>query len=222
MTQPSTITVLAPAFYSDPPHSTRYLRQSAARYSVPIRWYGEHQPYPGWHEVQIVRLIAELQDINTPHVLYTDASDAVFLSDLAEIELKYDTLGRPPILMSREHDGLCAGGWMGWTSYAIEALTVLRDRYPDESNPQTRWRRGRKDGAVRVTTDEDSDVFQVMTGEAGAHVQIVGRRLMNTRPGSFPCIAHWAGGFSDPEVGKGAMIGPWWKRLGYAGSEVAP
>lgn len=198
------ITVLAPAFYTDPEWSTRYLRRSAARHNVPVTWYGVGEPYRGWHDVQLVRLLAELRKLDTSHVLYTDSSDVVVLADLDRIGKHYRDLGRPEILISVERSGdggVNAGGWMGQTDAAIAALEWLLRMDGDESNPQLRWREAIRECAISAQADVDSDVFQ-----AGGEL-VIGEWA--------PCVWHACGGYTDPRVGKAALIEPVWRALGY-------
>lgn len=212
------LTVVAPAFYPNPEHSTRYLRRSAARWSVPVRWYGEGEAYKGWLDVQLTRLLVELHRVTTRYVLYTDGSDAIVLAGLDEILEKYHALGSPELLMSVEHDWrVCAGGWMGWTSAAIDAVEWLSE-WPfegDDENPQTRWREAIEDLEIGVMLDAHSEIFGVSGPAFYANGRI--RRIYNVDTGAYPCVFHWAGGYTDPVDGKAALIEPVWKELGYGG-----
>lgn len=208
------ITVLAPAFYVNPAYSTRYLRISAERCGVPVRWYGAGEPYRGWLDVQLVHLIEELKRVTTSHVLYTDSSDSIFLSDLNEVWAKYVLMGEPEILLSVERDGgICAGGWMGRRLDAIDVLEWLFDAYED-SNPQERWREFYKHEGegFGIQLDTERRIFQV----ADEPLEIVmGNKRVRSSHGTLPCVLHWAGGYTDPHVGKAALIEPAWKQLGY-------
>lgn len=229
------ITVLAPAFYvgpNEPEWSTRYLRRSAAHHNVPIHWYGEGEPYRGWLDVQLTRLLREIKvEVTTSHVLYTDSSDVVFLAGLDEIAAKLKGAPRDLILMSVEADDqVCAGGWLAAREMAVDALTWLLDRSfdGDESNPQVRWREAIEDGQIEVDRDYPREVFQVADVPliVDPHTIIPNppglsmRRVLDPmirRPGShvYPCLVHWAGGYTDPVTGKSALIEPVWKELGY-------
>lgn len=210
----SDLTVLAPAFYRNPEWSTRYLSRSATRHNVPIRWYGTGEQYTGWVQVQVTRLLYELEEnVSTGCVLYTDSSDAMFMSGVEEIMEKYAALGSPPMLVSMEPDGMCAGGWMGWTSYIAEMLRSHVSKHPD-SNPQQRWRELIGSGVVGAMPDTDGDVFHVVGAHSG-RLSIRGKRLYDGVTGSVPSIVHWAGGYTCPVIGKAAMIEPWWVGLGY-------
>jgi hypothetical protein len=136
-------TVVAPAYYStmSRPH-LKYFLATANYYRIPYLLYGVGKPYTNWEQVQIVDLLNVLQaEVTTPYIIYTDASDAFFLSGMYEIENKYNALGCPDLLFSLEQGGVNAGGWMGKREVAIEALKVLSSPpYIKESNPQVRWR----------------------------------------------------------------------------------
>lgn len=219
------ITVLAPAFYTDPEWSTRYLRRSAERHNVPITWYGTGEPYRGWHDVQLVRLLAELRKVTTSHVLYTDSSDAVMLAGLDEIERVYmRELGNPELLISVEHDGgINAGGWMGQTQWAMDALNWLTNWTfdGDDYNPQNRWREALASGELfGVVRDMSRTVFQV-ADETLFFVpkeEKNGTRITTISSWAQPCVLHFAGGYTDPKIGKAALIEPVWRALGYEGT----
>lgn len=201
------LTILAPAFYERPEWSTRYLLLSAQRNRVPIHWYGTHEPYRGWHDVQLVRLLAECRRVSTPFVLYTDSSDVVMLTSVETILDRYYAAREPDILISVEtagDDGVNAGGWLAHTDAAIEALEWLIDTDSDESNPQLRWRCAIEEGSVPAERDTDSLIFQ-----AGGELKFVGSG------GRLPCLWHACGGYTDPLVGKAALIEPAWRQLGY-------
>lgn len=212
-----TITITAPTFYQSL-DKVKYLAKSAERNNVPIWWYGLGKPYHGWHDIQIVQLLEELHKIPTSHVLYTDASDVIMLSGLDEIEGKYAAMGCPQLLMSVESDGgVCAGGWMGDRLKMIEALEFLRTFRPkveDSDNPQVRWRCAVVQGWLEPTVDYMRKIFQV----ADEVVEVrtgAGGRVYNPRTSNWPCIFHFAGGYTDPEIGKSTLIEPLWKQLGY-------
>lgn len=208
------LTVLAPSYYTSW-YPTRYLQYSAQRYSIPITWYGSHKPYPGWFGIQIIDLLEELSEVDTSHVLYTDASDAIFLSDLSEVACKYvDMDVQSGILISRECSGVCAGGIMAETDVLYQALAQLALYSiddPDSSNPQVRWRAAIADNYVQADIDEQSNIFQVVDEP----LAVMDGRVYNTRTGNYPSILHFAGGYTDPAQGKAALIEPYWKRLGY-------
>jgi hypothetical protein len=216
---PADITVLAPAFYTgpnEPQWSTRYLRRSAARHNVPIAWYGTGEPYRGWLDVQLTRLLFAIEHVTTSHILYTDSSDAVFLAGLDEIAHKLRGAPRDLILMSVESDGqVCAGGWLAHRGMAVDALEWLSS-WPfdgDESNPQVRWREAIEDGQIEVERDYERHVFQVADEPLKVYHRTLG--VYNPRTESNPCVLHWAGGYTDPSTGKSALIEPVWKELGY-------
>lgn len=231
---PADITVLAPAFYTgpgEPEWSTRYLRRSAARHNVPIAWYGMGEPFRGWLDVQLTRLLFAIKHVTTSHILYTDSSDAVFMTSLDEIASKLRGAPRDLILMSVEADDqVCAGGWLAHRGMAVDALEWLLS-WPfdgDESNPQVKWREAIEDGQIDVERDYERHVFQVADEPliVDPHVIIPTppglnlRRVLEPmirRPGkhTYPCLVHWAGGYTDPNTGKSALIEPVWKELGY-------
>lgn len=209
------LTVLAPAFYTDPEWSTRYLRRSAERHKVPVTWYGVGEPYRGWHDVQLVRLLAELRKVETTHVLYTDSSDAIVLTGVDVIEDRYCTdFGNPELLIGVEQtgdEGVNAGGWMGQTEKAVNAVDWLLNTHGDEYNPQNRWRNAVRNSWLLVERDVNSLIFQ-----AGGRPPSLGIEEYQ------PCVWHACGGYTDPRVGKAALIEPVWRALGYEATCEVP
>lgn len=205
------ITVLAPAYYPSE-SKVKYLTKTAEYYGIPLKLYGVEQPYKGWINVQIDELINQLEELETSHFIYTDASDAFFLSDLDEIINKYKGYGRPPILFSLEQDGINAGGWMGEVIAGIEALRILQgEDFSKISNPQIRWRMAVSKCRIKIATDDFSSIFQV----SGPELKVIGKRLYNPITCRMPSIVHFAGGYTDPETGKAELIEPVWNKLGY-------
>lgn len=226
------ITVVAPAFYQNPAHATRYLRASAARYGVPIHWYGEGEPYRGWLDVQLHRLLDVVDRITTPYVLYVDGSDSIFTADLPTIWEKYvRDFRKPDILISHEPEGINPGGILAATGALHDALAWIGNgtTFGDESNPMIRWREAVEDQEVMVEPDIKSWIFVCNPDN---RLRIEHQPIDPADPGEgtepaliygdirgtevYPCVVHFAGGYTDPEVGKAAIIEPWWKELGYA------
>lgn len=208
------ITVIAPAFYPDL-YNVRYLAESAERHKVPVKWYGQGLPYKGWFDVQVDCLLNLIPEIPTSHVLYTDASDAFFCSDLVEITGKYLHMGEPKILVSQERSGVCAGGWLAEKTKICETLSVLkyfRPEDPDPDNPQVRWRKALESKIIGADSDVACDIFQVVDEP----LQVKNGRIFNPRTVRYPSVVHFAGGYTDPVGGKAAQIEPYWRELRYA------
>ncbi len=204
------ITILAPAYYTSWT-KVKYLKESAALLQTPIHWYGFGKPYTGWYNVQIIDLLEELKAIDTDYILYTDSSDAILNTKFYPPTLKSNA---DWIIMSQELDGgLCAGGWFGPREYAIHCLEFLKDFVPTETcdilNPQERWREASNKGYLSVIPDAGRAFFQVMDEP----LDVVCGILYNPRTRTFPAFCHWAGGYTDPEAGKSALIEPYWSQL---------
>lgn len=201
-------TILAPAFYSTW-DKVRYLKQSAERWNVPITFYGFGEPYKGWHYVQIDRLIEEVEKITTDCIIYTDASDAIINGPIPKPDSE--------VHWSSEIDyRMCAGGWRAPKDRALRALEIVKETIPttDSSNPQEKWREALLSSnslCAMSWPDYAREVFQV----ADEPLEIRDKRIYNPRTQTFPFIVHFAGGYTDPVVGKAELIEPYWKQLGY-------
>jgi hypothetical protein len=65
--------------------------------------------------------------------------------------------------------------------------------------------------ASRTVVDFNRSIFHV----SDSPFKVVGSRIYNIRCATFPCILHFAGGYTDPEQGKALLIEPTWNALGY-------
>lgn len=210
------ITILAPMYYPSR-YNVRYLEQSAARYNLSIQWYGEQQQYTNWHHTQIDDLCDVIDSVLTTHILYTDSSDVIANSTYAELADNYFYhLNAPPILIGKEQDGqLCAGGWLAERELACDLLRFLKTYTPDvddATNPQVKWRSAYAAGHMGdVNLDTNELVFQV----ADEPLEVVNNKVYNPRTQTYPCFIHFAGGYTDPVVGKAALIEPIWSQLGF-------
>jgi hypothetical protein len=206
-------TILAPAFYNDW-DKVRYLKKSAEFWKVPITFYGFDEVYKGWHNIQIERLIQEIEKVNTEWIIYTDASDAIINGPDHGKDFK-ESWG--DIVMSWESDKeVCAGGWLAKKEVILSTLSWLKDFEVcslcrrDGMNPQVKWRCAVRWG-LEVKPDKYREIFQV----ADEPLEIKEGRVYNPRTHTFPFIVHWAGGYTDPVVGKAALIEPTWSQLGF-------
>lgn len=201
------ITVLSPVFYSTPAPVWRLL-QTADKFAIRLHLYGMGEHYKGWADTHVVRLATELERLDTTHFLFTDSIDAFFLGPLEEIERKYQGLGFPPMLMSKEHSGLNAGQCIGEREWMLRQLAIVATL--PSGDPQVRWRSREWDGLV---LDEFSDIFQVMTDGSDAYLSVEDGRLVHVLTGKRPSLVHFAGGYSHPEFYKEAQMGKWWGDL---------
>jgi hypothetical protein len=152
-----------------------------------------------------------MQWMTSSHVLFTDTSDVIWLASMLEIEDKYKGLGCPPVLMSKERSGLNAGGWIGERTAMIDALKMIAE-VGGSGNPQVRWREAVDKQWLNVMLDEESRIFQVHDGTG---LEFKERRVRNQETGTWPCLLHFAGGFSHPTSGKTEQMHPVMLELGY-------
>lgn len=174
--------------------------------------YGFNKPYTDWIQTHITECLRVLKTMrNTSHVLFTDASDVIFMNGMEEITKRYMRLGHPPMLIALENDGINAGGWLGERDVAIAILEHLAsERYQYTGDPQTRWRDAWSANRIDLTPDYSRSIFRV-----------VGDGLREGEQGlwSDTCMLHFAGGYTDPIEGKAAQMEPTWEVLGYKSKE---
>lgn len=192
--------IIAPCFY---PHAEvahlKYFVGSSLRHGLSPIMYGLGMPFKDWIDTHITECLKTLHRIDSTHVLFTDASDVVFLQGMDEIEARYGRLCNPPMLVSVENTGMNAGSWMGQRNVAIAILEHLAtSSYSFTGDPQERWREAIRQRQVCVAQDKGNMIFQVVTG-----------------PLADTCVAHFAGGYTDAVTGKQEQIEPVWRSLGY-------
>jgi hypothetical protein len=202
------IQIIAPCFYPDE-YYVRYFITSAKRHGIKPYMYGFLLPFRDWIDTHITECLRVLKTecVESTHILFTDASDAIFMQGLDEIQRRYFRLGKPPMLVSDEETGLNAGGWLGEREVAIEVLEYLAKQTDGSGNPQDRWRAAVDYGQVFVRYDFGHVIFQVATNAV--------QSVQSPQALADTCVLHFAGGFTDRVVGKQAQIEPLWKTLGY-------
>ena len=210
--------------------------KSCEKYGIEPHLYGIGHPWTIYRHIkldlQFEYLAAQTEDFT--HVLYTDSWDAFFTGSINEIIAKYKELGMPPILSSA-YSGLAnvsepdkdypncfdkkliyrhphVGGYIA----EIPAITKAFKRMLDDPNPTSDdcfdWYKGWKEGWFRPALDSQCEIFQVTAENVSLHTDE--RRLYNHLTGSFPCVLHVSGGYTDPETGKDDRLIPWAERLG--------
>lgn len=189
--------IITPTYY----HSRepiKYLYASAIRNGIVLDGYGFSKPYTNWIQTHITDCLEKLYQTYESHVLFTDASDVIFLKSKQEIINRYLRLGHPPMLVSKEHGGMNAGGWMGEREVAIAILEYLKTvDIPTGGDPQERWRYAYSKYAINFEMDHMDRIFSVNRFPTDA------------------CLLHLAGGYSDPVTGRTERIKPIWEKLGY-------
>lgn len=103
MITPQDITVVVPCLF---PNTIPIwmLMESANKFGIPVRPYGIGATYSGWIDIKVHKLKREAQRCETSHILYTDARDAWFLTDLEHIADRYNQLDCPDLLLSAQSD----------------------------------------------------------------------------------------------------------------------
>ncbi len=203
------LAVIAPAFYPSLA-SIPLFTQSAARHGIPVNLYGLTRRYTHWIDTHINECFHQLRDLTASHILFTDAADVIWLADLNEIVGKYDALHRPPILIGFEESGPNFGGWMGERHAAIDMLQILSKM--EGGDPQERLRKALRHEWLQVQPDYTREIFQVVDG---SDLVVIEGRVRNNNTGTWPCLVHFAGGYSSPDQGKRAQMEPMARKLGY-------
>lgn len=207
------IEVIAPAFYPDLAR-LEYFVKSARKHDVSLTLYGFMEPFKHWVDSHIDACLQQLRKTKSSHVLFTDAVDVIFLAGLAEITEKYRGLYQPPVLIGFEVSGPNFGGWLGERTAMIDLLQLLRQL--EGGDPQERLREAMRRDWINVRLDYKRAIFQVVDGSDLEVIQVGNaRRIRNNNTGLWPCLLHFAGGYSHPEFGKREQMEPTWKELGY-------
>ncbi len=209
--------------------------KSCEKFGVEPHLYGVGRTFPGYRAMKLDMQLEWLKAYNgdATHVLYTDSWDAFFCAPFEEILLKYWGMGLPPILTAA-YTGLAnvpepdkdyphlfdellayryphVGGYIAEIPAIIDAfermLALPRQTGDDCFNWYDLWQQG-----WRPKIDSECHIFQVT--DANCEVTNFGTRIKNRVTGSYPCILHLSGGFTDQATGKDRTMIPWAKTLG--------
>jgi hypothetical protein len=237
----SDITVIFPAVF-ETWEPVWMMLHTCKRFGIEPKPYGFGDTYDGWVNIKLNRLLEAVKEVETSHVLYTDASDAFFLTGLDEITRKYNDLGCPPLFMAAEASKFPTymhwynevttwdeslrfpyphvGGRLDERDVLIDALGWMMERYQDMPGDDCAWWvRFVKDWPGELKWDSTAEIF-MSAGNAGGYdpgsdLQVENGRLFNLATGSWPCILHLNGGYSEPGRGKWYALESWWRKLGY-------
>lgn len=204
-----TLSIIAPTFYPSL-SSIPYFIKSTARHAVPVILYGVSQRFTHWIDTHIVECFKQLRNITESHVLFTDAADVIWLAGIDEILEKYRELHAPPVLIGFEESGPNFGGWMGERRAMVDVLSILYKM--EGGDPQERLREAIRKGWLEVSMDDKRSIFQIVDG---SDLEVINGRVRNNNTGTFPCLLHFAGGYSSPDHGKRKQMEPMAKALGY-------
>lgn len=204
-----TLDVIAPAFYPDTSH-IEYFLKSAIRHKIAVNLYGVTQPFTHWIDTHVNRCLKVLKDTAGSHVLFTDAADVIWLAGMNEIIGKSRDHRTSPVLISIEDSGPNFGGWMGERGAMMDVLQILAQM--EGGDPQERLREAIRKDWLHVSFDYQRSIFQVMDG---SDLEVVEGRIRNNNTGEWPCLLHFAGGYTDPVHGKRERMDSWMDLLGY-------
>lgn len=206
-----------------------YLDDSCKRFGIDLQTHGIGCPFPGFgpsFERYTIPHIESLKDRNS-HVLFIDGSDSLVLSELSEIVYKYERLGSPPCLMSAEMDVpphkaykgftnsppwkyVNGGGYIAEITFFLSLAKKLIASCAQDSGNHQEWFRQEWEH-YPWELDWNCHIFQTMNGYPS--VRVVQDRVVNTVTGTWPCILHFAGGYSDPLTGRDERMKPWVEAL---------
>jgi len=215
--------------------------RSCEKFKIDPILYGMGTPqFQGYKRQMLDMQLDALKEINASysHVLFTDALDAFFVTDLQEIINKYTAMDRPSFLASA-YIGLgnesdmskyvgCfdesipyrypnRGGYIAERGFVIDCFQNMVDMPHQTGDDCFNWYEGWREGWFRPALDSNCEIFQVSDVNAIREIKIPGDgtvRLTNTVTGSHPCILHLSGGYTDQVTGKDRVMVPWAKALG--------
>lgn len=210
--------------------------RSCEKFNIKASFYGLGKTFPGYRAMMLDMQLDYLKLCrkNVSHVLFTDAWDAFFCSDIGEIVTKYIDYGSPPILCSAyiglgnesdmsKYEGCFdesipyrypnRGGYIAEVDAIIDAFDKMLSNTDLTGDDCMEWYRGWREGWFRPKLDSECQIFQVSDVNAKAEMTTHGTRLKNTLTNSEPCILHLSGGYTDQETGKDHVMIPWARAL---------
>lgn len=203
------------------------LDKSAIRQKMRLDAFGIGVQFSNWKQMLLEQTLPSLEEYakTYSHVLYVDAADTLFVGSLPEILAKYERFGSPPCFMSSDLDiptvntdsfkgplpwrFLNAGGFITKIEYFVGLMKVLSTKYSDDGDYQN-WLI-REWPIPGMFLDHECTIFQSMCGHPA--ILPFGARVLNSVTGSWPCVLHFRGGYSDPQTGRDERMIPWCKQL---------
>jgi hypothetical protein len=205
-----------------------FLEDSCTRNGIVLHTHGLGHPFPGFAPSFIQHTIPHIERLaqDHSHILFIDGADSIVLSNLSEIAWKYERLGSPACLMSAEMDvpphkayrGFTAsppwkyvngGGYIAEIQKFLPMARTMEQQYPNLGNHQDWFRESWE--MLKWELDWNCQIFQTMNGIPS--LRTVQDRVVNTVTGTWPCILHFAGGYSDPVTGRDERMKPWVEAL---------
>ena len=212
-----------------------FLRNAKARGYPFVPYAMPTVQFPGYRGLKVDKQL-EWLDANKSdytHVLYTDCTDVLLFGSPAEVEMKYEDMGKPPILVSASHgaanvgDGRYAdiskgkyygfphcGGYLAEIPLWLDTMRRFIADYPNEGDDCFMWFNSVRAGWLKPVLDSGCLIFQVGDMDYREATLNGQRRPYNLRTDSYPCIWHSPGGSTDPERGKLDRQEPWAKKWG--------
>ena len=221
------------------------LTESVKRFGIKLVTFGLGTNDSDWISIKIHRMMVaarELKERGFTHMLYTDGRDSFFVGPLEECELRYATIGSPPMLMSAEVNPYpfpdlgpkfpdpgtpwrypCAGQFLCEIDWLLDKYAMLIEECSElEGNDQgwIMWAYAKGLLGEGFELDHTCLLFQSMEGandpgELGrlSVWSLSQNRLRNNLTTAFPLVLHFNGGYTDPVTGKADRMFPWWKAL---------
>lgn len=121
------LTVVSPAFY-ETTQPYQLLVDSCKHYGIQLHLYGLGEPWPWYFDAKVLRLKAEIEELDTELVLVCDADDAFIMGPQAEILNKYYRF---------ESDIVVSADRTQEEGDSKFPQSIFRDLYPLSSTP---WR----------------------------------------------------------------------------------
>ena len=203
------LTVVAPAFYPNP-RQCHFLMDSCANLGLSYYLFGLGEQWPGAIEAKIIRLLWEIERLETEYVLMTDAGDSFVMAD--EDELLARTPAAPPVVSAEKncwpqpqlaeyYPGsvspwryVNSGGYIGTKEGVAGMLRAMHASLPsdDQGDDQFALSLAYLNGYPLIL-DTLCQVFQTAAGAGQDEFSWQGNRLRNNVTGSTPCVLHFNG-----------------------------
>jgi len=211
------------------------------RFGIEPKLFGMGGTYAGWIDLKVDKYLEVAKEVwseGYSHILYTDARDAWFTSNLDEIAVKYEAMGAPPILLSAQRHRF-VGGYNKWYDllkwdesldfpfigtpgqlcevealiYALNQMkTYDRENLPDDDPPY--WLLFMQEHVVAL--DHDCHIFMNVGDMAREEwAAYATGHAFNNLTCTKPCIIHFNGGSSDALKGKWDQLEQHWRAFGY-------
>jgi hypothetical protein len=202
---------VSPAFYPNP-RQCKHLIESCSTLNLNLHLFGFGEPWPGYVEAKVVRLLWEIERIECDHVMVTDAVDSFVMADEEEIMECFKSSGSECVISAEKncwpYEALArhypksispwryvnSGGFMGTKDAICKLLREMHDSLSASNGGYEQFTMSLVYlNGFPAQLDTLCRLFQTASDARREEFAWHGNRLYNTVTKSYSCVIHFNG-----------------------------